>query len=104
MKRIGFCFKVRKEAIPEYIERHKHVWPELLQESSESGSHNYTLFMREDGTVFGYLEAEDWDGAAAKTAQSEVNTRWQEYMAPLFESGERADQSMVMLQEVFHVD
>ncbi len=103
MQRIGFCFKVKKEAIPEYVKRHQEVWPELLRESSGLGTSNYTLFMREDGTVFGYLEAEDWEKATAEMAKSEVNARWQEYMAPLFEGEGRADQNMQMLQEVFHL-
>ncbi len=103
MQRIGFCFKVKQEAIPEYIRRHQNVWPELLQAGSTSGNHNYTLFMREDGLVFGYLEADDWEKATAEMAKSEVNARWQEYMAPLFEGEGRADQNMQMLQEVFHL-
>lgn len=106
MRRIGFCFKVRQEAIPEYKKRHQAVWPELLQEARDRGTRNYTLFMRDDGLVFGYLEAEDFEQAMAEMAKSEVNARWQEWMAPLFElaPGERPDQNMQMLQEVFHLD
>jgi len=39
-------------------------------------------------------------------AVTEVNTRWQEFMAPYFESAnnERADEMFVELREVFHLD
>ncbi len=100
MQRIGFCFKVKKEAIPEYIRRHKEVWPELLQAGADSGNRNYTLFMREDGLVFGYLEAGDWEKAAAAMAKSEVNARWQEYMAPLFEVEARPEQVRVQVERL----
>ena len=38
-------------------------------------------------------------------AATDVNTRWQEFMAPYFESpnNARADQMLVELQEVFHL-
>ena len=36
----------------------------------------------------------------------EVNTKWQEMMAPYFESvsGGRADEILIELEEVFHLD
>lgn len=39
-------------------------------------------------------------------SKEEVNARWQDLMAPFFEnlSGAHADQSMVELEEVFHLD
>ena len=37
MPRVGFCFKVKPELIPEYKERHRRVWPEMLQALRETG-------------------------------------------------------------------
>ena len=51
MKRVGFQFKVRQDRLTEYKEHHKHVWPEMLDALRETGWHNYTLFMREDGLI-----------------------------------------------------
>jgi L-rhamnose mutarotase len=106
MTRVGFCFKVKQDMIPEYVERHKEVWPEMLQALRETGWHNYSLFMREDGLLFGYLETEDFDLARAEMATREVNQRWQREMAPFFEiePGTRPDQNMRELKEVFHLD
>jgi len=106
MPRVGFCFKVKPEMIPEYKERHKQVWPEMLQALRETGWRNYSLFMREDGLLFGYLETDDFQKALDGMAEREVNLRWQREMAPFFEiePGRRPDQAMQVLEEVFHLD
>ena len=106
MQRVGFCFKIKPDRIPEYVERHKTVWPEMLSALRDAGWRNYSLFLREDGTLFGYLETEDFDRALAEMATREVNLRWQRDMAPFFEiePGKRPDQSMLTLTEVFHLD
>jgi L-rhamnose mutarotase len=106
MPRVGFCFKVKKERIPEYRERHRAVWPDMLQALRETGWHDYSLFMRDDGLLFGYLETDDFSKALDGMASREVNLRWQAEMAPFFESleGRRPDESMLVLEEVFHLD
>jgi L-rhamnose mutarotase len=107
MRRVGFLLKVRQDRIEEYIARHKAVWPEMLDALRKTGWHNYSLFMREDGLLFGYVETpEGFEKALAGMGKEEVNARWQAFMAPYFENlgGARADESMVELQEVFHLD
>jgi L-rhamnose mutarotase len=106
MPRVGFCFKVKKDRIPEYRERHRQVWPDMLQALRESGWQNYSLFLREDGLLFGYLETDDFQKALDGMAIREVNLRWQAEMGPFFESleGRRPDQGMLVLEEVFHLD
>lgn len=107
MKRVGFLLKVREDQIDEYKEHHRNVWPELLDALRKHGWGNYSLFMREDGLMFGYVEVPDTFQAALEgMADEDVNTRWQEFMSPYFESpdGGRPDESMVELEEVFHVD
>jgi len=105
MPRIGFVFKVKQDMIPEYKVRHEQVWPEMLDALRETGWRNYSLFMRDDGLLFGYLETDDFDRARAEMATREINLRWQAEMAPFFEipPGRRPDQSMEQLEEVFHL-
>ena len=106
MQRIGFVLKVKAEMIPEYKARHAAVWPEMLDALRRTGWHNYSLFLRDDGLLFGYFETpHDLATATAQMAATEINTRWQEMMAPYFESPDnaRADQMLVELEEVFYL-
>jgi len=105
MIRVGFQFKVRKDRIPKYKELHEHVWPEMLDALRESGWHNYSLFMREDGLIFGYFETEESLSAAqAKMASQEVNTRWQDFMSSFTDAETRPDENFIELEEYFHLD
>lgn len=106
MQRVAFLLKVKPDRIAEYKRRHQAVWPEMLQALRETGWHNYSLFLREDGLLFGYLETDDFERAQAEMAKREVNLRWQREMAEFFEAldGKRPDEGMVRLEEVFHLD
>jgi L-rhamnose mutarotase len=106
MQRVCFLLKVKPDRLEEYKERHKAVWPEMLQALRETGWHNYSLFLREDGLLVGYLETPDFQKALEGMAAREVNARWQREMAPFFEAleGQRPDEAMRPLEEVFHLD
>ncbi len=107
MKRIAFILKVKQERLEEYKRHHEHVWPEMLAALREAGWHNYSIFMRDDGLLFGYFETpESLQVAQALMLEQEVNTRWQELMAPFFESpnNARPDEMFVELTEIFHLD
>lgn len=106
MQRVGFVIKVKQDRLEEYKGTHKNVWPEMQQALRDAGWTNYSLFAREDGTLFGYLETEDFDRSLAEMAVKDVNTRWQAEMAPFFEGigGKRPDESFLVLEEVFHLD
>ena len=106
MMRVGFILKVKKQLIGEYKRRHRNVWPDMQQALRESGWHNYSLFLREDGMLIGYLETPDFDAARAGMALKEVNARWQAEMGEFFEQldGQRPDEGMIQLEEVFHLD
>jgi L-rhamnose mutarotase len=106
MKRVGFLLKVKQEMIPDYIKHHENVWPEMLDALRRTGWQNYSLFMRPDGLLFGYFETpESFEAARAGMSQEEINAKWQDFMAPYFEGMEgHADENMIELREVFHLD
>ncbi|MBT5875850.1 MAG: L-rhamnose mutarotase [Candidatus Latescibacteria bacterium] len=106
MQRVGFMLKVKQEKMEEYKKHHENIWPEMLEALSEAGWHNYSLFMTEEGVLFGYVETPDFDQALAKMAETDVNTRWQDFMAPYFENigGKHADDNMVPLERVFYLE
>ena len=68
----------------EYVERHRAVWPEMQEALRATGWRNYSLFLRADGLLIGYVECDDLAAAQAAMAATEVNTRWQAEMAPFF--------------------
>jgi L-rhamnose mutarotase len=107
MKRIGFMLKVRPERIEEYKKHHENVWPEMQAALRRTGWHNYSLFMRPDGTLFGYFETpESFQAALDGMAKEEINAKWQDFMAPFFESldGTHADKMMETLEQVFYLE
>jgi len=106
MKRVGFVLKVKQDKIEEYKKHHQAVWDEMLDALRRHGWHNYSLFLREDGLLFGYVEvAESFQASLAGMAGEEVNARWQALMSPYFESlSGRPDENMQELEEVFHLD
>ena len=105
-KRVCFILHVKKARLEEYKARHKKVWPDMLEALRQTGWHNYSLFLREDGMLIGYLETPDFDKAIAGMATKEVNDRWQAQMREFFEDpeGRPADQQISSLEEVFHLD
>jgi L-rhamnose mutarotase len=105
MKRVGFQLKVKAARLDEYKEHHQQVWPEMLAALREAGWHNYTLFLRPDGLLFGYFETpQGLAQAQALMEEKSVNTRWQQFMAPFFEENVRPDESFIKLEEIFHLD
>jgi L-rhamnose mutarotase len=105
MQRICFCLQVKRDRLEEYKERHKAVWPEMLGALRSTGWGNYSLFLRPDGLLIGYVETPDFERALSGMAATEVNRRWQAEMKGFFEGdGLAADEQMRPLEEVFHLD
>jgi L-rhamnose mutarotase len=105
MKRVCFTLQVRPERLEEYKERHRAVWPEMQQALRETGWKNYSLFLRPDGLLVGYLETEDFERALSEMSKREVNARWQREMSEFFMNppGVAPDQAMGPLEEVFYL-
>lgn len=68
MKRICFLLRVKPDRLDEYKLRHRSVWPEMLEALRQTGWSNYSLFLRDDGVLVGYLETEDFESARAGMA------------------------------------
>jgi L-rhamnose mutarotase len=106
MQRVCFVLQVKNDRLDEYKMIHTQVWPEMQQALRETGWHNYSLYLRDDGMLIGYVETPDFDAAVRNMQNYAVNARWQEMMAPYFEQtdGQHADEAMRPLLEVFHLD
>jgi L-rhamnose mutarotase len=106
VKQIGFLLKVKLEMLEEYKKRHKEVWPDMLEALSRNGWHNYSLFLTDEGLLFGYFETPlSLEEAQKGMSKEEVNQRWQTQMAPFFENigGKHADEGMLELEQVFYL-
>jgi L-rhamnose mutarotase len=105
MQRVCFLLQVRPDRLDAYRAAHRAVWPEMLDALRRHGWNDYSLFLRDDGLLVGYVETHDWDAALAGMRDEPINAKWQETMRPFFEDldGADADESMRPLEEVFHL-
>ena len=105
MHRYCIQLQVRPDRLPEYKARHAAVWPEMLEALKSSGWHNYSLFLRTDGLLIGYVESPDLDAAQAAMAATGVNARWQAEMGEFFvDLDTTPDEGFLRLEEVFHLE
>lgn len=106
MEKVCFQLQVKPERIDEYKERHRQVWPEMLQALSETGWKNYSLFLRTDGLLIGYFETENLDESLSGMSEREINSQWQAEMADFFQDieGKTPDRGFLQLEEVFNLE
>ena len=107
MKRVGFLFKIKEEHKNEYKKHHQNIWPEMLQALKKHGWNNYSIFMTPEGLLFGYFETpESFEKALEGMSTEDINSKWQEFMAPYFENigDQNPDKAMIELEEVFHTE
>ena len=104
MNRYCFCLQVRPDRLDEYVERHRNVWPDMQAALRDSGWHNYSLFLRDDGLLIGYVESADLEAAQKAMAATEVNTRWQAQMTEFFSGidGRPPDESCILRPQILH--
>lgn len=107
MQRVGFLLKVKEDRIDEYKEHHRNVSPDMLDALRRHGWSNYSLYMRPDGLMFGYVEvADDFQAALDGMSGEDANSKWQAMMEPFFDApdGGKPDENMLQLEKVFHLD
>lgn len=104
MSRYCLLGHVDPDRVTDYRRVHERVWPELLEALRDAGWRNYSLFLRDDGLLVGYVEADDLDRAQARIAATEVNARWQAAMAELFKTDGPPDEAWELVPEVFNLE
>jgi len=102
MQRRAFQLRIREGKTADYDEAHRHVWPELLTELQSLGVTDYSIFRRGQ-ELFLYLRVPDFEELLRKLSVSQVNLRWQERMAPIFEPAPslKPGETLAMMEEVF---
>ena len=104
MRRVCFTLQVRPDRLDEYRRRHARVWPDMLRALRGAGWHDYSLFLREDGLLVGYLRTEDLAAAQAAMDATEVNARWQAEMAGFCVMIGIPSATMWVLDEIFYLE
>lgn len=105
MERVCFQLQVKPDRIDEYVARHAAVWPDMLEALRDAGWGNYSLFLRPDGLLIGYVETASLADARAAMAATDVNARWQAEMGEFFVDLDLPpDQGFLRLVEVFNLD
>lgn len=100
MRRICFTLQVRPDRLEEYRVRHAAVAPDMLRALARTGWRDYSLFLRPDGLLVGYLVADDFAAAQEALAGTEESHRWEASMADFFVETTAEDKQP--LDEVFH--
>ncbi|CAL8974634.1 L-rhamnose mutarotase [Propionicimonas sp. T2.31MG-18] len=104
MARYCLLGHVDPSRLEEYKARHAAVWPDLLVALRDAGWRNYSLFLRPDGLLIGYCEADDLDAAQQAVGATEVNARWQAEMSRMFASEGAPDEAWERVEEVFNLE
>jgi L-rhamnose mutarotase len=104
MARMAFRLRIKAGKEAEYDQEHKRVWPELLAKLKEVGLSEYSIFRRDQDLVL-VMQVADFDAAWDALAKDLVNLKWQEKMAPLFETvpGLKPGERFAMMEEVFYL-
>lgn len=104
MIRKGFKMKLYDGFAEEYEKRHNELWQEMKDNIHAYGGSNYSIFWdKETNILFGYIELEDeelWN----KSADTEINRKWWDFMAPVMETNPDNSPVSVSLKEMFHLD
>lgn len=100
LERTSFVLRIAQEDYEDYVERHRHVYPELLKAFGETGIATYSIFYHE-GLLFNYLEAENVAETMDQLTAYPVYARWQEYMSDMLLKNE-AGKVSTDIPEVFH--
>jgi L-rhamnose mutarotase len=103
-KRYAFQMRIKPELKAEYKKAHDEIWADMAKAIRKSGIRNYSIYFREDGTLFAYLEAKDPVQAFEWLGKTEVNTRWQKAMDKYFVKKDpmTLGADVLPLEEVFH--
>jgi L-rhamnose mutarotase len=104
MQRVAFYLKLRKGAEQAYDESHRHVWPEMLALLKRSGISEYSIFRREQLLIL-TMRVDDFEDTWSKIEADPINTRWQQAMAPYFDTMEPVEpgERFPMMREVFYL-
>jgi L-rhamnose mutarotase len=105
-RRYAFIMRIKPELKAEYKKAHDEIWPDMARAIRQSGIRNYSIFYRDDGTLFAYLESNDPERSFEWLNKAEANARWQKAMDKFFVKKDPSapGPEVALVEEVFHLD
>lgn len=103
MVRHAFTMKIKPGVEKEYKRRHDEIWPEMAKVLKEAGISNYSIFLKDDLTLFAYLEVEDLEKQKALSKSPTVR-KWWDYMADIMEVNPDNSPVAKDLKQVFFLE
>ena len=100
----AFRMQLKPGVVDEYRKRHDEIWPELSELLTESGIHDYSIFL-DEGTLslFAVLKLAEPNTRDA-LPDHPVMKRWWDHMAPLMEVEDNNRPKEWSLPLIFHHD
>jgi L-rhamnose mutarotase len=83
-EKVCYLLRIDPEHIDEYLERHRQVWPGLLNALRSASFNNYSVFLDETGLLVVYLETDDYASGAAFMSSAPIQQAWSEYLNAMF--------------------
>ena len=81
----AFKMQLKPGAIDEYRRRHDEIWPELSALLTDTGIHDYSIFLDEETlSLFAVLSLRE-DNSGDALSDHPLMRKWWDYMAPLME-------------------
>lgn len=105
VRRVGSVISLREDAIEQYEEYHRKVWPGVLAAISAAGIRNYSIY-RFGTLLFSYSEyvGDDYERDLAAVDLVPECIRWNELMSTLQVPVDEEHSGWLALPEVFHLD
>ncbi len=101
--RKAFKMKIYDGMAEEYKKRHDMIWEDMIDLIHNYGGKDYSIFLDEDtNTLFGVIDIED-EEFWARTATTEINKKWWDYMADIMETNPDNSPISTDLTEVFYL-
>lgn len=106
MQRFGDVIRVSPGKYAEYVEKHDHIWPSIVEMMRQAHIENFTIFYR-DGYLFKYYEytGDNYDADMAKLSDNEEHQKWLDFTAVCQQPVDSAKEGewWAPMNEIFHI-
>ena len=109
MQRMGMIIGLKEEDKEAYLELHRNVWPDILEQLRKSHVTNYSIFLKEpENLLFGYWEyaGDDFDADMKNMADDPRTQDWWTLCGPKQQPLESRQEGewWAMMESIFHMD